>query len=61
VATRCISTPGEPQPHNTVAQSRPRPSLSAAIAAIHKQMFSGFAPLREDDDVVAFTRVRSIG
>jgi excisionase family DNA binding protein len=30
------------------------------IAAIHKQMFSGFAPLREDDDVVAVKRVRSI-
>jgi len=30
------------------------------VAAMRKQMFSGFAPLREDDDVVAVKRVRSI-
>jgi excisionase family DNA binding protein len=30
------------------------------VEAMRKQMFSGFAPLREDEDVVAVTRVRSI-
>lgn len=30
------------------------------VEAVHTQMFSGFAPLREDDDVVPVTRVRSI-
>jgi excisionase family DNA binding protein len=30
------------------------------IEAIRAEMFSGFAPLREDDDVVPVTRVRSI-
>jgi excisionase family DNA binding protein len=30
------------------------------IAEIREQMFSGFAPLREDDDVVAVKHVRSI-
>lgn len=30
------------------------------VDAIREQMFSGFAPLREDDDIVAVTRVRSI-
>jgi excisionase family DNA binding protein len=30
------------------------------VEAMHAQMFSGFAPLREDDDVVSVTRARSI-
>src|SRR3954465_50704 len=30
------------------------------VEAMREQMFSGFAPLREDDDVVAVKRVRSI-
>jgi excisionase family DNA binding protein len=30
------------------------------VAAMREQMFSGFAPLREDDDVVAVRRVRSV-
>jgi len=30
------------------------------VEAMRAQMFSGFAPLREDDDVVAVTRARSI-
>jgi excisionase family DNA binding protein len=30
------------------------------VEAMREQMFSGFAPLREDDDVVAVTRTRSI-
>ena len=30
------------------------------IEALREQMFSGFAPLREDDDVVTVSRVRSI-
>jgi excisionase family DNA binding protein len=30
------------------------------VAAMREQMFSGFAPLREDEDVVAVTRARSI-
>jgi len=30
------------------------------IEAVRESMFSGFAPLREDDDVVPVTRVRSI-
>jgi excisionase family DNA binding protein len=30
------------------------------VAAMRKQMFSGFAPLREGDDVVAVTGVRPI-
>jgi hypothetical protein len=31
-----------------------------AVAAVRAQMFSGFAPLREDEDVVSVRRVRSI-
>jgi excisionase family DNA binding protein len=30
------------------------------VAALRSKMFSGLADLREDDDVVAVTRVRSI-
>jgi hypothetical protein len=30
------------------------------VDAMREQMFSGFAPLREDEDVVAVTRARSI-
>jgi excisionase family DNA binding protein len=30
------------------------------VEAMRKQMFSGLAPLREDDDVVTVTRARSI-
>jgi excisionase family DNA binding protein len=30
------------------------------VEALHARMFSGFAPLREDEDVVTVTRVRSI-
>ncbi len=30
------------------------------VEAMREQMFSGFAPLREDEDVVAVTRPRSI-
>lgn len=30
------------------------------VEALREQMFSGFAPLREDDDVVPVKRVRSI-
>jgi excisionase family DNA binding protein len=30
------------------------------VEAMREQMFSGFAPLREDDDVVAVTRSRSM-
>lgn len=30
------------------------------VEAMHEQMFSGFAPLREDDDVVSAGRGRSI-
>jgi excisionase family DNA binding protein len=30
------------------------------VEAMRAQMFSGFAPLREDDDVVTVARVRSI-
>jgi len=30
------------------------------IEAVREGMFSGFAPLREDDDVAPVTRVRSI-
>jgi excisionase family DNA binding protein len=30
------------------------------VEAMREQMFSGFAPLREDADVVAVTRTRSI-
>jgi excisionase family DNA binding protein len=30
------------------------------VEAMRAEMFSGFAPLREDDDVVPVTRVRSI-
>lgn len=30
------------------------------VEAMREQMFSGFAPLREDDDVVPVTRVRPI-
>ena len=30
------------------------------VEAMREQMFSGFAPLREDEDVVAVTRARSI-
>jgi excisionase family DNA binding protein len=30
------------------------------VEAMREQMFSGFAPLREGDDVVAVKRVRSI-
>ena len=30
------------------------------VEAMREQMFSGFAPLHEDDDVVPVTRVRSI-
>lgn len=30
------------------------------VEAVREQMFSGFAPLREDDDVVHVSRTRSI-
>jgi excisionase family DNA binding protein len=30
------------------------------VEAVRARMFSGFAPLRKDDDVVAVTRARSI-
>jgi excisionase family DNA binding protein len=30
------------------------------VEAVRAEMFSGFAPLREDEDVVPVTRVRSI-
>ena len=30
------------------------------VEALRDQMFSGFAPLREDDDVVPVKRVRAI-
>jgi len=30
------------------------------VEAMRAEMFSGFAPLREDDDVVSVTRARSI-
>ena len=30
------------------------------VEAMREQMFSGFAPMREDNDVVPVTRVRSI-
>jgi excisionase family DNA binding protein len=30
------------------------------VEAMREQMFSGFAPLREDDELVAVKRVRSI-
>jgi hypothetical protein len=30
------------------------------IAPIREQMFSGFAPLHEDDDIVAIKQIRSI-
>jgi len=30
------------------------------VAAVQAEMFSGFAPLREDDDVIAVSRVRSL-
>ena len=30
------------------------------IDAMHQRMFTGFAPLREDEDVVRASRVRSI-
>lgn len=32
----------------------------ADVKALRERMFSGFAPLREDDDVVPVTRARSI-
>jgi hypothetical protein len=55
---------GRPQrPAGKAARRPPRPTTiqwANPDAEKREQMFSGFAPLREDEDVVAVTRARSI-